>query len=195
MKHVILLALACITLSGAFAQTFTHGVGFTIFSTQAQGASSQITGALTYSPRINFVEAESFSLSVGVPLSVGLSGSYNSNSYGTTDNSLSFLLNVPVLVNFNWGQGSTRDNESRFGFFAGAGFGYHYGSFNESEYDAYGNQYDSPSTVSSYGPAADAGIRFGVGRGSHDVEIRALYMKGLDQSKSTIIGGGAAFDF
>jgi hypothetical protein len=193
MKQVILLALTCFTLSGAFAQTFTNGVGISVFSTQSQGSSSQISGAITYSPRINFVESESYSLSVGIPVSVGAQGSYNSQDVG--NNSLTFLLNLPLVINFNMGAGSTRDNQNKFGFFVGGGFGYHYGTLNETTFDSYGNEYTDQSSVSSYGPVADGGVRIGLGHGHHNLEIRALYMKGIDASKADIFGGGVLFNF
>jgi len=49
--------------------------------------------------------------------------------------------------------------------------------------------------VSTFGPVGNAGIRFGVGSGSHNIEVRFQYMKGLSDVKANIFGVGAAFNF
>ena len=193
MKKVILFVLTCFAVSGTFAQSFFNGAGITVFVTTAQGSTAQAIGGLTYSPRVNFLENDHFSLSVGIPISLGASGSVNSQ--GSGDEGLNFLVNVPVLVNINIGAGSTKDNESRFGFFAGIGFGYQYGTVNETSYDGYGNAYDNSSTISTYGPMADAGVRIGVGQGTHNIEVRAQFMKGIDASQANALGIGAVFNF
>jgi len=77
-----------------------------------------------------------------------------------------------------------------FGFFAGAGFGYH--TSEDSYSDGYNNYTDK---MSGFGPVGNAGIRIGVGSGSHNIEIRLSYMKTLDTSKSSIFGIGGLFNF
>lgn len=169
-----------------------HGAGFSIFVASAAGGNTTPNGGLMYSPRFNFIEAEEMSVSVGIPLSAGFSINYNSSSYyGDNNNSSSAMLDIPVMVNLNMGCGSTKESESRFGYFAGAGFGYHYGTINYSDY--YGEEYSS--TIHSYGPAGNAGLRFGVGNSGKNIEVRFSYMKGLDDSKANIFGGGALFNF
>ena len=39
------------------------------------------------------------------------------------------MINAPLIVNLNMGHGSTKDNTKKFGYFVGAGFGYHHGDF------------------------------------------------------------------
>ncbi len=169
-----------------------HGAGFSIFVASAPGGNTTPNGGLMYSPRFNFIESEDMSVSVGIPLSAGFSINYNSRDYyGSNNNSSSAMLDIPVMVNLNMGCGSTRESESRFGYFAGAGFGYHYGTIKYSDY--YGDEYSS--TIHAYGPAGNAGIRLGVGNSGKNIEIRFSYMKGLDDSKANIFGGGVLFNF
>jgi len=199
MKKYALLLVLFFTGTIAFSQSFSHGVGVAVFVTTAKGGNAAVAEGFTYSPRFNFIENEDFSLSVGVPLSVGISGSYSSNynSYSgtTTDNTLGFMANVPLIVNFNFGAGSTPDNDSRFGFYIGGGMGYHYGKYNVDSTDTYGDGYTYQATINGVGPAGNVGCRFAVGRGTHNVEARLTFMKSLDNSKANIFGMGALFNF
>lgn len=199
MKKYTLLVLFFLPVTFAFSQTFSHGVGVAVFVTTAKGGNAAVAEGVTYSPRYNFLENEDFSLSVGVPLSVGISGSYSSNynssTGSTTDNTLGFMANIPLIVNFNFGAGSTPDNESRFGFYIGGGAGYHYGKYNVDTTDSYGDDYTYQATIKGFGPAGNVGVRFAVGRGTHNVEARLTYMKAMDNSKANIFGMGALFNF
>jgi len=198
MKKGSLFVMLLFPVVFGFSQTFTHGVGVAVFVTTAKGGNAAVAEGFTYSPRYNFLENEDFSLSVGVPLSVGISGSYSSNynsySGSTTDNTLGFMANIPLIVNFNFGAGSS-DNESRFGFFIGGGAAYHYGKYNVDSVDTYGDGYTYQATINGIGPAGNVGVRFGVGRGTHNVEAKLTYMKSLDNSKANIFGIGALFNF
>lgn len=197
-KSSLLLALLFPAFFG-FSQTFSHGVGVAVFVTTAKGGNAAVAEGVTYSPRINFLEQPDFSLSVGIPLSIGISGSYSSNynsQYGSsTDNTLGFMANIPLIVNFNFGNGSSPDNDSRFGFYIGGGAGYHYGKYNVDSVDSYYGDYTYQATIKGFGPAGNVGVRFGVGRGTHNVEARLTYMKSMDNSKANIFGMGALFNF
>lgn len=191
MKKISLLAIVCLSFTATFSQSFMHGAGIGIFVDDAVGADAHANGALTYSPRVNFLETETMSLSIGIPLSVGLSANYNSG-YGGESGSLGFMVNTPLIVNINLGCGSTKENESRFGFFTGGGFGYYHGSYYYT--DTYYGE-DMSSSINAYGPAANLGLRFGVGGGTKNIEARLSYMKGIDVSKANIFGIGALFNF
>jgi hypothetical protein len=97
-----------------------HGAGISIFVTTVQSTNIAAYGGFTYSPRLNFLETESLSLSAGIPLSMATSGSYSYNSrngYSSESNSLRFMFNAPFIINFKVGADSTKETESRFGFF------------------------------------------------------------------------------
>src|SRR5258708_39613825 len=169
MKKYTLLLVLFFPVTFAFSQTFSHGVGLTVFVTTAKGGNAAVAEGVTYSPRINFLENEDFSLSAGVPLSVGFSGSYSSNynsySGSTTNNTLGFMADVPLIVNFNFGAGSTPDNEGRLGFYIGGGAGYHYCKENVDSTDFYGGAYNYQGTINRGGPAGDVSRPFVPGRG------------------------------
>lgn len=189
MKKIIFLLLTFCLSSVAFSQTFMQGVGINVVLQSAAGYSADPVGAIIYSPRINFMETENTSFSVGIPMSFGISGSYNSQY--PEDNSLGFMFDAPLMFNYNYGAGSTKEAEEKFGFYAGAGFGYHTNQFTTTDI----NGYDYMAKLSGFGPVGNVGARMGVGHGSHNLDLRFSYMKTLDQSKSNVIGIGFLFNF
>jgi len=192
-KSFLFLLVGLLSATVSFSQSFMHGAGFNVVVATASGGKTAVYEGLSYTPRVNFIEQENLSVSVGIPFTVGLSGSYNSRNDGYSEgNTLSFMLNAPLLVNLNMGAGSSKENEDRFGYFVGAGFGYHYGTFNIS--DALDGNYAATKS-STVGPVANAGVRIGVGSSGHFIEIRAQYMKGLKDYKPNIFGIGAAYGF
>jgi len=201
MKKTLLLAAFCLAgLKSTFAQHFTHGLGAGIFVEDSKTTSARPSFAFSYSPRFSFLENENSSVSVGIPLSVGFSGSYNAyyNSYDGyyEDNSLGYMINVPVMINFNFGAGSFKGNKSKWGFFVGAGYGFHTGTVDYDVYDEYGSSYTTSETRTTTGLAANAGMRIGLGyRKKHNLEIRTSYMKGVGDYKPDIFGVVCLFNF
>lgn len=200
MKKVFLLAAICLAgVKASQAQHFTHGVGVGIFVEDAKMTDAKGSFGFTYSPRLSFAEAEKTSLSIGIPLNVGLSGSYNAvySNYGYyEENTLGYMINVPLMFNFNFGAGSARGCKDRMGFFIGAGYAYHVGSVFEQFVDEYGYEYTDSETKSSTGPAANIGMRIGVGyKKKRNIEIRTSYMKGVSSYKPHVFGVNCLFNF
>ncbi len=202
MKKIILAAALLISTGTAFCQTFMHGVGITVIgSTTAKGSNSDIGfgEGFTYFPRINFVETEALSVSAGIPLVVGLSATtsttYDSYGYGYDNSSVGFVLQAPLIINLNMGRGSTKENRQKFGYFVGAGFGFHHGDFLTDTYDPVSGTYIDSYSSNTYGPAANAGVRLGVGRAHKNIEIRLSYMKGINENKPNVFGIAGAFNF
>jgi hypothetical protein len=196
MKKCFLLIGLFFIGHSVFSQSFSHGAGLSIFVATAGGGSSAVNGGFMYAPRFNFIEQDNLSVSAGIPFSIGLSGSYsssyNSNYGSSTSNTLSVMADIPLVINLNMGAGSSKENENRFGYFVGAGFGYHYGTYNLSDVL---NGENVSTKFSTTGPVGNAGIRFAVGRGSHNIEVRFQYMKGLNDTKPNIFGVGSLFNF
>ena len=188
-----LLLISCT----AFTQTFMHGAGLTVLIGSAKGGDVSVGEGLTYFPRFNFLENETISVSVGIPVTLGVTASYT-NSYNGYDSysasSVGFVVNAPLMINLNMGRGSTKENESRHGFSVGVGFGYHHGDFITAENDGY-DDYNTSKSTNTFGPAASAGYRIGVGRMHRNIEVRFSYMKGVSKDKASIYGIGAMFNF
>lgn len=198
MKKLLCSAVLSFFIFSAYSQSFMHGVGVSIFVTKVPQTDVGAFGGVTYSPRINFVETESLSLSAGIPLSIGMSGNYyytDMNGYSSDYNSLRFMMNAPMIINLNLGAGSTKENEDRFGFFVGGGYGYHFGDFNVIKSDEYGYTYQDNTTIGVHGPAANIGIRIAVGSHRKNIETRLSYMKGINEAKPSIFGMAALFNF
>ena len=194
MKKICFFLLLSIVTAPIFSQSFMHGVGTGIFVEKSKGYDPVATAILTYSPRINLTESDFMSLSVGIPLTIGLSGNYQSSSYnGEETGSINFMANLPLMLNVNLGAGSSKECEDRFGFFLGGGFGYHFGT--QSVYDDYYEESSSKSG-STFGPAGNIGFRFAVGSHQKNIEARLSYMKGLKENyKADVYGLAALFNF
>jgi hypothetical protein len=144
----------CVKLS---AQTFMHSVGAnisvmsgTIKTDYSSSSESIMLTHVSYFPRILITEGENSSLSFGIPVGVGVglaTDTYNSGS------GVFWSFDAPAVIDYNIGVKSTQDNDSRFGGYFGAGFGY---TFANWTYDG-----KSTSNVNSYGPLVRAGMRFG----------------------------------
>lgn len=199
MKKIMLLLVLFFITTTVFCQAFMHGAGVTVLVGSAKGSDVTVGEGLTYFPRINFLETSTLSVSVGIPLSLGLSASSSyyigSGVYGSNPASIGFVANVPLIVNLNVGRGSTKENRDRYGYFVGAGFGYHHGNFITTKTNSSGYDYTGVESINSFGPAANAGVRIGVGRAHRNIEIRFSFMKGLNENKANIFGIAGAFNF
>ncbi len=90
---------------------------------------------IVYYPRIDVIQWKQGSISVGAPAFVGISGSgkYRSTDFDGTKTTtvegvrgISFAFDVPVVADLNIGLRSAAQEKGRFGFYAGAGYGYSY---------------------------------------------------------------------
>ena len=174
----LLLSATCL-----FAQEgleFNHSLGGKYFGyAKSDGVSST---TLLYSPRLNVSTAENSAISVGTHLALGFS-LYS----GPMGSSTSFVYDLPIVCEYNLGFGSSKDNESGFGGYAGAGYGLHHLSIKE---DGYGG------SATLHGPVFTGGFRFNAGI-IGALEIGASYMidlKSKDQ-KTNIFGISLSYLF
>lgn len=203
MKNTIFFFVICFSVLSASAQRFYHGAGLgAVVSKPGVGSiEAKVFATLHYYPQVSFFEAETFSVSVGIPFTVGFSGSYN-GSVGRRidsqkDNTLFGLVQIPLMLNFNNGAGSSKDNEQAYGYFFGGGFGYHSTGIDAVLVtDELGNEIGTKKIYSKgFAPTANAGARFLVGSSGRNIEIRVFYMKGLKDWKPSMFGANAAFNF
>lgn len=200
-RLTIALALLMFTATTGFAQMTFSDVGASLFfgtgKLTKQGETVTLDASfagLTWYPRYIFSETGSGSLSIGIPLSLGASGSVNSRTGGN----FSFGLDIPVAVDYNFGFGAFPDEESDAGFggFLGAGFGYT--TTASSTTDDYTTGYWDETDFSkskSYGPMLHAGVRFPIMGGSNAITIRLSYKKGLEEAKYNFFGGTLLYRF
>jgi hypothetical protein len=194
MKKIVLSLVLFFTVGAVFAQTFMQGAGLTVLVGTSKGSDATVGEGFTYFPRFNFIETEGLSVSAGIPLTLGVTIStsyYSSNGYYSDGGSVGFVVNAPFIVNLNMGRGSTKENTDKFGYFVGAGFGYHHGDFLVDDFN-YGT---TSVSTNAYGPAGNAGVRLGVGRKHRNIEVRLSYMKGINEDKPNIFGIGCSFNF
>ena len=98
------------------------------------------------------------------------------------------------MMNLNIGAGSSKENESRLGFFAGAGYGLHWGNYGTVITDEYGYQHTEDKYAGKFGPAGNAGLRIAVGSHQKNIEIRLSYMR-IKQGSTNVYGVNTYFNF
>ena len=158
------------TIGCAKAQ-FSQGVGVTLFSVKAAGGDAAMPYGITYFPRYSFG-----AISVGVPLTIGMSGSYNSREGASSGSSFTYQL--PLVVDYNFGLGSDPESDKdNFGFYGGLG----YGLFSTSYVGTY-----SYGTLKANGPMARAGVRFLIKE--KVISVGASYLRSVDDNKANVIG-------
>lgn len=173
MRKLIFTAIA-VCLFGATKAQFSKNVGATVFIAKEDGGQSTTAWGVTFFPRYSFG-----ALSVGAPISLGISGSTNSR-VGASEGS-SLTLHLPLVVDYNFGLGADPEDEStNFGFYAGAG----YGLFSTSYVGVF-----SSGTLKANGPMARAGIRALIKE--KVITLGATYIMGGAPEKATVIGIGA----
>lgn len=199
MKYKFLFAalVAVIVSSSAFAQ-FHQSLGVGLISGKGKipaGAEEgydapQISGwGVFYHPRFNLSETETSAISVGIPLTLGFTGSYNSREGGN----MSLLVDLPITVDYNFGAGSVDEVESGFGGFIGVGFGYtHSSNTNEFVIPGVVNMTEQIKGT-SYGPLVNGGIRALIGEKTFF--LRGFYKMGLEKAKFGTFGASVGVSF
>lgn len=169
MKKVIVMCCLVMATGLSFGQgiEFMHSLGgkYMLYSN-----TDGMTGStIVYSPRINFSSEGNSSFSLGTHLGLGFSAT--SRAEGSSS---SFILDIPIVAEYNIGFGSTKDADGTFGAYAGAGYGIHKVSLN-TEY--------SSGSASTHGPVFDGGVRFLLNRVGA-FEVGASYMLDLKSKPS-----------
>lgn len=214
MKKMVLLAIACMVGSHAFSQRFFHSLGFPVFVDHSL-SKSIVSFGLTYAIRYNVMETEKMSLSIGMPISYGGSGHGPGKKeewyYDSEGNYVSYytdeekegpftkertMVDIPLVIQFNFGALSTAANKNRLGFFAGGGLGYHYGPVNVKYPDRSGNTYTDSTTQHSVGPMGNIGFRVALGKErTGAIELKLSYMKSVARRTADIYGISLQYTF
>jgi hypothetical protein len=188
MRRILLSSLSVYSFLLVRSQTFTSEAGIN-YMLQPNGSHDLSSYGITYSPRLNFWEKGNSSLSMGLPLSFGWSDA-KSPHFAVVD--------LPAEVDYNFGAGSARGNKKKFGFFIGAGYGFHVTvvhyyppqsflpirlpttlAFPVWDY-YYGPAAHLNVPKSTFGPTLNAGFRLATGHKGKTIEFRFSYMKVLE---------------
>jgi len=142
--------------------------------------------SLCYFPRLNFIENENSSVSIGFPLAAGIGIAANSDA---SDAGLYFAYDLPAVLDYNMGAKSTSDNENSFGGYFGVGFGYYKLSISKSTYSNFNG--------ATYGPMIRGGVRISSSSDSwngHGITIGLFYKKGIEKQKLNTAGFNILYD-
>jgi hypothetical protein len=190
MKKFVFILLIILNVKYSHGQKIMHSYGATVENlvgnvtnrgTTSQAYITQLYG--TYFPRYNFIGNAKTSLSIGLPLSIGVAlADVNEGQ----DFGVAFGFDLPIVLDFNFGFKATTDDTDgkKLGGYAGAGFGYNKIAISKTS--------NSDFTGVSYGPLFRAGIRFGNKKnsswGEKAVEINFYFKQGLEKQKYVSFG-------
>jgi len=125
--------------------------------------------AVEFTPFININEGEEdSSVSLAMNAGVGLIGVGGAGSSAGT-----FSAELSVVNRFNFGFGAKRFTNRKFGFFSGAGIGYSYLQFTQSDYGDYSQDFNN-----AFGLLTECGIKFYVldESGEYGMGIKVSYL-------------------
>jgi hypothetical protein len=195
LKQIIALFIFSLFISNTKAQKIMHSLGAGVnldiqkitqtnpFSTPPNKTTTEsffhVSG--DYMFRYNVTETENSSVSLGAPIAVG----FGSVSDGLTDAAgLFFATDLSLAAFYNSGLKSTKENESNFGYFLGAGASYGHISI----------YYDKVTTnINTYGPIVYTGIRFPIK--NQIASVGLFFRYGVDKTKIKTFGLKLMRDF
>lgn len=181
MKKTVLLFLCLFCTKNVVSQSLMQTFGASGFSDYYKSKST-VSSGIIYSIRYNMVEKDKLSVSVGVPFSLGGSseeGEYDGYYYDAASlKNLRFMIDIPLIVNLNFGAASSADTKQLVGGFIGGGIGYHLGPVTKTSIDINGYENSNKTTQSAAGPVLNAGLRVRFGKGdSNYFELRGSFMQ------------------
>jgi hypothetical protein len=138
-------------------------------------------GSGDYFFRYNLTETEKSSISIGVPVSIGLGSANDPNNDAA---GLYFATDISLGAFYNSGLKSTKENENNFGYFVGGGISYGY----------IGLYYDKQTfKISTYGPMVYSGVRFPIK--NEVLSVGLFFRYGLEKEKLKTYGLKLMKDF
>lgn len=177
---IILLFLFFLVPAHRAAAQLMHGLGLGLVTgfgklpKDADPTESQpFLGAryISYYPRFQVTSGDYNSITIGMPLIVGLGGSIRTNT--------SYYVDLPLMIDANAGAGSTPNDDSPWGYGIGLGFGY---ALTGSTYTYLDNSFNTVNKkIRSYGPMANIHLRRNIGNSV--ISVRSAYKMGLNDMK------------
>ncbi|MGN8036475.1 hypothetical protein ACTJJ0_15400 [Chitinophaga sp. 22321] len=167
------------TRGNAQSRLFSQAIGGGLLA-----GSNYLGGGLVYSPRLNFFcFSDHSALSIGANIGLGttINDNYNSNTGGNSTSI--FMTNVPFLLTWNFGNAATNKACTKWGCFAGAGYGFQNASRGVEYID---DEETTTNQVHVSGLVLSAGFRLPVE--NHSLGIRVTYLFNNNRYNPDITG-------
>ncbi|NSL88426.1 hypothetical protein ECE50_016420 [Chitinophaga sp. Mgbs1] len=170
MFRLYLWCLVCsvsVALSAvAQPKRFSHAIGVGLYNSPAHFA-----GGLVYAPRFHAIRFSArAALSLGTQLGLGASFHNNYNSGGGTPTSI-FMMDMPLLVTYNYGHAAMMNSSAGWGFFTGAGYAFHHANRNTNAEE----EEETDTRILISGAVLTAGCRFAIAGTSLGLHISWLF--------------------
>ncbi|PSL50222.1 hypothetical protein CLV51_1011566 [Chitinophaga niastensis] len=181
-----LLCAVCCSLSylrtEAQSKLYSHTIGAGLYT-----ASNHLGGGIVYSPSINFLvisPGSTFSIGTHIGLGTNINANYNSSTGGNSTSI--FMADVPLIVAWNFGNAATSKAYTKWGVYAGAGYGFHNATRSVEYFD---DEEVTTNQVHVSGIVMDTGVRFPIANSSWGA--RFSYMLNNNQYNPDITGIGS----
>lgn len=187
LKYTILLCTVFLIPIAVVAQSslFSHSIGGGVFSTRGFLGVSAV-----YTPRVNFLQFSQRSviaLETSIAPGLHIGDNYNNNMGGNSTSI--FMLNVPVLLSWNYGNAATNKAHDKAGFFAGIGWGFHNSSYIVKHSEPEEEEEATPGQLHISGLALSTGVRWQLYRRSIGLKVCWLFNNNQFNTDITGIGG------
>ena len=147
--------------------SFSHSLGASFYFSEVTSSPG-----VMYSPRLNFIElGDEVTVSAGTHIGAWLD--FNSRSGG------SYSVDLPVVAEINFGHASHPDTKSKFGGFAGLGYGYN----QMATSDNFGSSFNT-----AIGPVVNGGLRFIINE--NPIGLRGSYLLNTNAGNADVISVG-----
>ena len=146
------------------------------------------------------------SISVGIPLTIGVVNGYKSRQNYSQDGKLFLLWHIPLMLNLNIGRGSYKTCAKRKGIFFGLGYGYHY-AIVDSNYNInaggggmiflnpHSETIHKSKNLEFVSPVGNLGFRFGVPKTLNNVEVKFTFLMDNKNTKALVLGLAGIYNF
>ena len=118
MRKLFLLAIICLGNSTQIRaqkrSPFSLSAGISLFVGSKTGSGTTLLPSITVGPGVKFLQAQDFSIALDVPVTAGWN--FKHGTY--------FGIDVPAMINFQFGSAAGNNENAKFGIIAGAGAGY-----------------------------------------------------------------------
>ncbi|SEW31194.1 hypothetical protein [Chitinophaga arvensicola] len=184
MKYLYLTLVVCLhtsLIASAQQQSFQSAVGL-----GGIGAYRHSAFAFTFEPRFNFYTFSPHeSLSIGACMAMGPCGQWDYRESKFVDRrgpmKISWMMNIPVTVNYTFGNAATPGSRRYMGYSAGVGYGTH----NASRVTDYAPGLDS-AELHAHGLVLDGRINFPIGNSSWS--LHSSYMFNFSNNNPDVKG-------
>ncbi len=186
MRRILFITLLTVTAITTTAQKYQSPLylrgGFSLFASWVTYDHTVFFPGISVAPGIRLIQGDDMAVALSAPLTIGASFKNHDNTF--------LGLDLPVMMEFNFGTATGNASKPKAGFMLGAGIAFHHAG--RYERDLFGDEI-SYEQVSFFGYRAIAGISFNKEKDGSAPMITFSWGKPFNHVNKALIGIGASF--